>query len=112
MTGESGTRWWRRLHALAELHGDVQQQEIARRLGVSDGAVAGWREGRPPKPENVKAAAIAYGADYAELLLIAYPLDDEGNHPHSGKVRVGVRKIRGRQKNGSNLAVRADKPPL
>jgi hypothetical protein len=31
----------------------------------------------PPRAENVKAAAVAYGADYTELLLIAYPLDGE-----------------------------------
>ena len=71
------TPWYRRLVALAELQGDTAQQDIAERLGVSPGAVSGWKEGRPPKPESVKAAARAYGADYTELLLIAYPPDDD-----------------------------------
>lgn len=68
--------WWRRLAALAELAGDRHQQDIARTLGVSEAAVSGWRHGTPPGPENVKAAARAYGADALELMAIAYGLHE------------------------------------
>lgn len=74
--------WWRRLVALAELAGDRHQQDIAATLGVSEAAVSGWKHGTPPSPENVKAAARAYGADPLELMGIAYL--SEGESPKGG----------------------------
>lgn len=66
------TRWWRRLTALAELNGDHTQQEIAETLGVSPGAVSGWRYGRPPRAETVVHAAEVYGVDPGELLILTF----------------------------------------
>lgn len=73
--------WYRRLLALAELAGDQTQQDIAQTLGVSKSAVTGWKEGTAPRPEQVKAAASAYGADALELMRIAYLDPDEEPHP-------------------------------
>ena len=66
------TPWYRRLLALAELAGDHEQQDIARALGISGAAITRWKQGTPPSPENVKAAARVYGVDPLELLGIAY----------------------------------------
>ncbi|KLO31614.1 hypothetical protein ABW16_01955 [Mycolicibacter heraklionensis] len=66
------TRWWKRISALAELHGDHTQQEIAESLGVSPGAVTGWRYGRPPRAETVVRAAEVYGVDPGELLILTF----------------------------------------
>jgi transcriptional regulator with XRE-family HTH domain len=74
MTKQSA--WWGRLLALAELAGDRTQQDIAETLGVSAAAVTGWKQGTPPSPNNVKAAARAYHVDALELLRIAF-LDGE-----------------------------------
>ena len=43
--------WWRRLIAPAEIAGDVDQQDIAHRLGVSKSAVTGWKGGTEPRPD-------------------------------------------------------------
>jgi transcriptional regulator with XRE-family HTH domain len=72
------TPWFRRLIALAELKGHRTQQEIADGLHVSDTAVGRWRDGKPPKPENVKSAARAYGVDALERMRIAYLSDGDG----------------------------------
>jgi hypothetical protein len=72
-TKEKQTSWWRRLRALAELAGDSQQKDIAETLGVSASAVTSWRQGKPPSPENVQAAARAYGADPRELMRNRVP---------------------------------------
>jgi len=37
-----------------------------------------WREGGPPRPENVKSAARAYGVDPLELMRVAYLSDGDG----------------------------------
>jgi transcriptional regulator with XRE-family HTH domain len=110
MTAPKETKWWRRLRALAELAGDSQQKQIAETLGVSAAAVTSWRHGQPPSPDNVKAAAHAYGVDPVELLAIAY-LDEE---LEGGKAAAGVtRKLRTtRRKVPIELAVRYDKDPL
>jgi transcriptional regulator with XRE-family HTH domain len=83
--------WWRRLIDLAELAGDVDgygcpsQQDIARRIGVSDAAVSGWKWGTEPRPDAVRKAAKAYH-DFLpcntdellrELLEIAYMSEPE-----------------------------------
>lgn len=77
-----GTRWWRRLSALAELAGDRRQKDIAKTLGVSNAAVSGWAKGTPPSPDSVVAAARAYGVEIASLLKIAYSdePDEDGDH--------------------------------
>jgi len=49
------TRWYQRLLDLAELHGDHDQQQIARAVGVTNGTVTGWKHGTPPKPDWVIA---------------------------------------------------------
>jgi transcriptional regulator with XRE-family HTH domain len=63
--------------ALAELNGDHTQQDVAHTLGVSKGAITNWKGGMRPDPEQVKAAARAYGVDALELLRIAYLDGDE-----------------------------------
>jgi transcriptional regulator with XRE-family HTH domain len=74
--------------ALAELAGDHTQQDIARTLNVSESTVTGWKEGRPPKPGNVIAAAKAYGVDALELMRIAYLSEDgEADPPAKGRQR-------------------------
>jgi transcriptional regulator with XRE-family HTH domain len=74
------TPWYRRLMALAELNGDRTQQDVAHTLGVSKAAVTSWKGGTRPDPEQVKAAARAYGADPLELMRIAY-LDGDAEKP-------------------------------
>jgi transcriptional regulator with XRE-family HTH domain len=84
------TPWYRRLLALAELGGDVTQDEIAERLHVSPGAVSAWKRGTPPKPESVITAAHEYGVDALEMLRIAYlsgSEDDPGPKGGQGKTR-------------------------
>jgi transcriptional regulator with XRE-family HTH domain len=71
------TPWYRRLLALAELAGDRSQQDIAHTLGVSQSAITGWKQGTAPRPDQVKSAAAAYGADALDLLRIAYLSDDD-----------------------------------
>jgi transcriptional regulator with XRE-family HTH domain len=117
MNAPKETKWWRRLRALAELAGDSQQKQIAETLGVSPAAVTSWRHGQPPSPDNVKAAAHAYGVDPLELMGIAY-LDDE----EAGDAGKAARGIRGATKTRHNktaaakaplvIAVRHDKDPL
>jgi transcriptional regulator with XRE-family HTH domain len=63
--------------ALAELHGDHTQQDVARTLGVSKGAITSWKQGIRPDREQVKTAARVYGVDLLELLRIAYVDGDE-----------------------------------
>jgi transcriptional regulator with XRE-family HTH domain len=69
------SRWYERLLNLAELHGDHDQQEIARAIGVSKGTVSNWKQGTPPTAQSVIAAARHYGVEPLELLRIAYDLD-------------------------------------
>lgn len=70
---ERPTGWWK---WLCDAAGEVQQKEIAERLGVSPGAVTGWKNGAPPNPASVIAAAREYGprvgTELADLFLIAY----------------------------------------
>jgi transcriptional regulator with XRE-family HTH domain len=80
MTSERRTPWYRRLLALAELGGDVTQEEIAERIGVSPGAVSSWKRGTLPKWEQVVDAAKAYGVEPLELMRIAYLAGEEGNN--------------------------------
>jgi transcriptional regulator with XRE-family HTH domain len=103
MSGEKQTRWWRRLHALAELAGDSQQKDIAETLGVSAAAVTGWKQGQPPKPANVIAAARAYGVDPMELMRIAFLEDESGPKAPAP---------RGRRRPKIDLAPRDDIPGL
>jgi transcriptional regulator with XRE-family HTH domain len=64
--------------ALAELKGDITQQDIAERLEISGGAVSAWKnEGTLPDWQQVIAAARAYDADPLELMRIAFLSDDE-----------------------------------
>ena len=43
-----GTRWWRRISALAELHGDHDQKSMAETLNVSGGTISAWKnKGHP-----------------------------------------------------------------
>lgn len=75
------TRWWQRLLDLAELHGDHEQQQIARAIGVGNSTVNGWKKGTLPRAESVLAAAKHYGVDPLELLRIAYLSEDEDPDP-------------------------------
>jgi transcriptional regulator with XRE-family HTH domain len=55
--------WWRRLLALAELAGDLEQKDIANRLGVSPAAVSDWKNrGTELDPNQLRKAARAYSA--------------------------------------------------
>jgi transcriptional regulator with XRE-family HTH domain len=98
------TRWWRRLHALAELAGDSQQKDIAETLGVSAAAITNWKQGQPPKAENVIAAARAYGVDPMELMRIAF-LEEEESGPKAPAPR-------GRRRPKIGLSPRDDIPGL
>jgi transcriptional regulator with XRE-family HTH domain len=60
-------------------------RDVAHTLGVSKSAVTSWKEGTRPNPEQVKAAAAAYGVDPLELLHIAYLSD--GNPKAAPKKR-------------------------
>jgi transcriptional regulator with XRE-family HTH domain len=92
------TRWYQRLLDLSELHGDHDQSSIADAIGVTKGTVTGWKQGTPPKPDSVLAAAEHYGVDPLELLRIAY-LPDREPKPKNGRKRQPPRQ-------GSNV------PPL
>ena len=48
----------------------ARQQEIARRLGVAPSSVNRWKTSGP-KPETVRAFAVAYGRPVAEAFLAA-----------------------------------------
>lgn len=71
------TSWYRRLLALAELHGDREQKDIAATLGVSPGTITVWKDGKLPNVRNILAAGRAYDVDPAELFRIAYLSDDD-----------------------------------
>lgn len=108
------TAWFRRLLDLAELAGDIDQQDIAQRIGVSKSAITSWKEGTEPRIDAVRSATKAYkefvdtDTDelFNELLHAAYPLnkgDDpkgakkkrpKGPHPRAGAVyrSEGVRR--------------------
>jgi transcriptional regulator with XRE-family HTH domain len=104
MSRDRQTRWWRRLHALAELAGDSQQKDIAETVGVSAAAVTGWKKGTPPSIENVIAAARAYGVDPLDLVRIAF-LEDEESAPKAPAPR-------GRRRSKIELSPRDDIPGL
>jgi transcriptional regulator with XRE-family HTH domain len=70
---EQETGWWQRLRALATAHGDHNQQDIAARLGVSNAAVTGWKQGTLPTWQNILNAARAYAHDPHDLLVTALP---------------------------------------
>jgi transcriptional regulator with XRE-family HTH domain len=97
------TRWYQRLVDLAELHGDHDQQQIAHAIGVTKGTVTGWKQGTPPKPDSVLAAAKHYGVDPLELLRIAYLDGDEPAEEPKPKNR---KRSRQPPRQGSNV------PPL
>ena len=99
---ERADPWYRRLMALAELNGDHTQQDVARALGVSKGAITSWKGGVRPDPEQVKTAARVYGADPLELLRIAY-LDGDGR---AEEPKPNNRRKRQPPRQGSNA------PPL
>jgi transcriptional regulator with XRE-family HTH domain len=90
------TRWYQHLVVLAALHGDHDQQQIAKAVGVTKGTVTGWKQGTPPSPQSVIAAARRYGVDELELLRVAYLEPDEEPKPKRRRLP--------RQAN--------DKPPL
>jgi transcriptional regulator with XRE-family HTH domain len=69
--------WYARILRLAAIHGDLDQVQIAETIGVTKGTVTGWKQGKPPKPDTVIAAAHAYDVDPLELLAIAYLPDDD-----------------------------------
>lgn len=69
------TAWYTTLMDLAGKHGDLTQQDVAKKLGVSPAAVTYWKEGRLPAAQTVLAAAEAYNADALTLLSITF-LDD------------------------------------
>lgn len=83
------TPWFRRLLALAELKGDIRQEDIADRIGVSPGAVSSWKKGTLPKWEQVIDAARAYGVDELELLRIAYLPDHPPGRTPKDRTRGG-----------------------
>jgi transcriptional regulator with XRE-family HTH domain len=68
-----GTAWWQRLRELADRHGDHDQQDIAARLGVSNAAVTGWKQGVLPTWQNILNAADVYDTDAHDLLITALP---------------------------------------
>lgn len=67
------TAWWRHLRAIAQQHGDYNQQDIAARLGVSNAAVTGWKQGVLPTWQNILNAARAYENDPHDLLVATLP---------------------------------------
>lgn len=67
------TAWWQCLRKLADRHGDYNQQDIATRLGVSNAAVTGWKQGVLPTWQNILNAAHAYSQDAHDLLVTALP---------------------------------------
>ena len=79
------SRWFDRLLLLAELHGDHDQQQIAQAIGVTKGTVTGWKQGVPPSPDSVLAAAEHYHVDPLEMLRVAYLPDDDDETDCSGK---------------------------
>lgn len=70
---ENETAWWRQLRKIAEQHGDRQQTDIAARLGVSNAAVTGWKQGVLPTWQNILNAAHVYSRDPHDLLITALP---------------------------------------
>lgn len=92
------TAWFRRLLDLAELAGDMDQKDIAARMGVSPSAITAWKEGKEPRPDAVRAAARAYHKfrdvdtdELAiELLRIAYLPGQKPAKKTSPKVRGRV----------------------
>lgn len=67
------TPWYRRLREIAEHAGDHDQQSIAIRLGVSNAAVTGWKQGTLPTWQNILNAARAYGQEPHALLIAVLP---------------------------------------
>ena len=67
------TAWWQILRKLVDQHGDHNQQDIAARLGVSNAAVTGWKQGILPTWQNILNAAHAYREDPHALLVTALP---------------------------------------
>lgn len=72
MTQEE-TAWWRQLRILANRSGDHNQQDIASRLGVSNAAVTGWKQGVLPTWQNILNAAMLYDTDPHDLLVAVLP---------------------------------------
>jgi transcriptional regulator with XRE-family HTH domain len=66
------SRWYAVVLRLAAIQGDLDQVQIAERIGVTKGTVTGWKQGTPPKPDTVIATAQAYGVDPVQLLAVAY----------------------------------------
>jgi len=86
------TAFYRRLLALAELHGDATQRDIANTVGVSPAAVTGWKDGTLPQPAQIKQIAAAYDADPLELMRIAYLSDGEPKARRGAKTPIAPRE--------------------
>jgi DNA-binding XRE family transcriptional regulator len=75
------TSWFRWLVAIADRAGDITQQDIAQRLGVSKSTVTAWAQGTLPSPDVILKAAAAYGVSATELFEIAYVKHEEPKNP-------------------------------
>lgn len=94
-----GSRWWRRISALAELNGDHDQKDIAATLGVSASTVSAWKnDGTPPQAESIVAAATAYSVDAKELFAVAWMEPEEPQKDDPKARRAGSRARTGRAK--------------
>jgi transcriptional regulator with XRE-family HTH domain len=69
---------------LAAIHGDLDQVQIAERIGVTKATITGWKKGTQPKPGVVLATAKAYGVDPHALLAIAYLPESTGDESEGG----------------------------
>lgn len=66
---------------LAELrkrHGGMSQRELAKRLGVTPGAVALWETGdRVPRLSMVRKIAKLFGLESSDLIIFGRPEGEE-----------------------------------
>lgn len=80
------TPWWEYVQRVS---GGDSQSEIARRLGLSAGAVNRWQH-TGPKPVNVSEFARAYGRPVPEAMVAAGFMDEsdlEVTKPQQGRPR-------------------------
>lgn len=61
------TKWWAYVRKVARRH---SAHEIARRAGLSASSVIRWKSSEP-KPETVRAFAVAYGRPVQEAFIAA-----------------------------------------
>ncbi|MEQ4208863.1 helix-turn-helix transcriptional regulator [Actinopolymorpha sp. B9G3] len=65
--------WW---EYVQDVTGRASQQEIARRLGIASSSVNRWKSS-DPRPETVRAFAVAFGRPVAEAFVAAGHLRPE-----------------------------------